>query len=189
MPIDQAHEQNNAVVKGSGGALGLTENPAAFRKWMIAQARLMEEFVTQYSPDIQEQHYHHEEGFSTQKTFKEQVLLLIQTIKDMGNPFLESTDELLNLDTQNVMDESVRDTVRSVESLGKDQYRNYQKSVLLDCTHSIHNPIKKNSLALFRHPKPKPKTKQAKQISMLKDDVALFSRLYIVAKHREGDMV
>ena len=59
MPIDQAHEQNNLIVKGSDGAVGLTENPAAFRKWMIAgpeQARLMEEFVTQYSPDIAEKH-------------------------------------------------------------------------------------------------------------------------------------
>ena len=40
MPIDQAHEQ----VKGSGGAVGLTENPSAFRKWVIAepeQARLI----------------------------------------------------------------------------------------------------------------------------------------------------
>ena len=26
MPIDQAYEQNNAVVKGSGGAVGLMEN-------------------------------------------------------------------------------------------------------------------------------------------------------------------
>ena len=29
MPIDQAHEQNNLIVKGSDGAVGLTENPAA----------------------------------------------------------------------------------------------------------------------------------------------------------------
>ena len=36
MPIDQAHEQNNELVKGSGGAVGLTENPSAFRKWMVA---------------------------------------------------------------------------------------------------------------------------------------------------------
>lgn len=35
MPIDQAHKQNNALVKGSGGAVGLTENPSAFRKWVI----------------------------------------------------------------------------------------------------------------------------------------------------------
>ena len=41
MPIDQAHEQNNLIVKGSGGAVGLTENPSAFKRWMIAQARLL----------------------------------------------------------------------------------------------------------------------------------------------------
>ena len=28
MAIDQCHEQNNAVVKGSGGAIGLMDNPA-----------------------------------------------------------------------------------------------------------------------------------------------------------------
>ena len=31
IPIDQAHGQNIEVVKGSGGAVGLTENPSAFR--------------------------------------------------------------------------------------------------------------------------------------------------------------
>lgn len=36
MPIDQAHEQNNELVKGTGGAVGLTENPSAFRRWMLA---------------------------------------------------------------------------------------------------------------------------------------------------------
>ena len=32
MPIDQAHEQNNELVKGTGGAVGLTGNPTAFRR-------------------------------------------------------------------------------------------------------------------------------------------------------------
>ena len=32
MPIDQGHEQNNEVVKSSGG---LTENLSAFRRWMV----------------------------------------------------------------------------------------------------------------------------------------------------------
>ncbi len=31
MPLDQAHEQENKMVKGAGGAVGLTENPVAFR--------------------------------------------------------------------------------------------------------------------------------------------------------------
>ncbi len=50
MPIDQAHQQNNALIKGSGGAIGLTNNPSAFRKWIISgpeQARLIMEFETE----------------------------------------------------------------------------------------------------------------------------------------------
>lgn len=34
--FDHAHEQNNAYVKGDGGAVGLTENPEALRRWMLA---------------------------------------------------------------------------------------------------------------------------------------------------------
>ena len=36
IPIDQAHEQNNAIVKGSGGAVGLTESPTAYQRWMVS---------------------------------------------------------------------------------------------------------------------------------------------------------
>ena len=31
IPFDKAHEQENKVVKSAGGAVGLTENPTAFR--------------------------------------------------------------------------------------------------------------------------------------------------------------
>ncbi len=47
MPINQAHEQNNMMVNSCSGVVGLTENPAAFRKWMIAgpeQARRGKDF-------------------------------------------------------------------------------------------------------------------------------------------------
>ena len=40
IPIDQAHEQNNAIVKGSGGAVGLTEKAQRPFKdgWSLAQS-------------------------------------------------------------------------------------------------------------------------------------------------------
>jgi len=44
IPIDQGHEQNSELVKGSGGAVGITENPVAFKRWMVAgpeEARLL----------------------------------------------------------------------------------------------------------------------------------------------------
>ena len=188
--IDQAHEQNNDLVKGSGGAVGLTDNPSAFKKWVIAgpeQARLVKESEQQYISEESNKQQHHEEGIYTQKTFKEQAQALVHTISVVSNPFLDDSHELLMLDTRNMMDESVVNTVRTVELVGRDQYNKYHKTVIKDHTHSIHEPIKKNSLPLFRCPTPKTKTKQAGQTSVLKDD-ALFSRLYVAMQHREGGM-
>lgn len=45
--IDQGHEQNNAAVKDDGGAVGLTESPAALKRWMVSgpeMARVIGEF-------------------------------------------------------------------------------------------------------------------------------------------------
>ena len=36
MALDQAPEQLNTLVKGEGGAVGLTENVAALRRWIVA---------------------------------------------------------------------------------------------------------------------------------------------------------
>ena len=36
MAIDQFHKQKNAIIKGSGGAVGLTNNLSALRRWMLA---------------------------------------------------------------------------------------------------------------------------------------------------------
>jgi len=106
----------------------------------------------------------------------------------MGNPFLDQSSELLTLDTANIMNESVLETVHSIEALGKKQFQSYYKAVLVDRTTSIHEAIKKNNLPLFKCPKPKPKSRQAKAIESLKNDVSIFSRLYIVAKNRNCDM-
>ncbi len=44
---DQCHEQNNAVIKESGGAVGLLMNPGALRRWTVAGpeiVRMVNEF-------------------------------------------------------------------------------------------------------------------------------------------------
>ena len=47
MALGQAHEQANANVKGDGGAVGLTDNPNALQRWMVAgqeMSRMVAEF-------------------------------------------------------------------------------------------------------------------------------------------------
>ena len=36
LAFDQAHEYANAIIKAVDGAIGLTENPSALRRWMVA---------------------------------------------------------------------------------------------------------------------------------------------------------
>ena len=40
MGIDQCHEQQNELVKGDGGAIGLTEDEDRLRKWMVCGAEV-----------------------------------------------------------------------------------------------------------------------------------------------------
>ena len=60
--------QNNECVNGSGGTVGLRENPSAFRKWMLAcpeQARLLKEFEDCFNMNNDDQ-CNHEQGHATQ---------------------------------------------------------------------------------------------------------------------------
>ena len=129
--MDQAHEQNSKMVKGCDGAVGLIENPSALKKWMISrpeQTTLLKEFEDCLSRSKGcELGDDHEEEFSVQKNFKQEAASLIQMIEEMGNPFLDDSNELLALDTRNVLGESVVDTVRKIHSLVNDQYAKYCK--------------------------------------------------------------
>ena len=68
----------------------------------------------------------------------------------MGNPFLDDFPELVTLDSHNCVDTSVAYALYSLENASIRQYQNYVAKALEDHTASIHEPIKKQSLALFK---------------------------------------
>ena len=56
--IDQAHEQNNGMVKGDGGTVVLTKNTSALRRWMTSgpeMARLVSEFEASMTTEAEVQ--------------------------------------------------------------------------------------------------------------------------------------
>ena len=193
MAIDQCHEQNNATVKESGGAIGLTTDPLALRRWMVAGpevARIVAEFE-EHANIAQEdgKHLHHEQYSSAQNTFQKDVNSLIVVFEELGNPFLEKGQDLLVLDTRDVMDNSVGKTVQEIEAIGEDQYKRFIEERLEKCDKPITEPIIKNKLPLFSKPMVKrPPTRQQNHITALKNDCSLFSRLYIACQTRDGDL-
>ncbi len=178
IPIDQAHEQHNAVVKGKGGIIGLTENPAALQRWLICGPELARS-ISEFESEIEHASYsssqlHHEEGLTAQTNFKQQVNSLVDVISTFGHPFEDDCPELVVLNTRACANDSVAVTVKRVKDLGREQYLKYKNEVLINRTGSIHDTIKRNSLALFRSPEPKLKSKTSQQLAAYRSNTSLF---------------
>jgi len=191
MAIDQCHEHNNAVVKESGGAVGLFTNPGALRRWTVAGpevARMVTEFESLQSCNQTTHHQHHEQHPGVQTSFMKVVKSLVAVIEEMGNPFLEQSQDLLVLDTRDILDPSVGESVRKAEKLGTKQYQSFVEERLVKCGVPITDVIPKNKLVLISHSPSKPLLKQKMLHTALKNDCNLFSRIYVSCQTRSGDL-
>ena len=106
----------------------------------------------------------------------------------MGNPFTENSNDLLVLDSRDLADPAIIDSVRNFEKLGQEQYDIYVGERLVNQTKSVWEPIKKNNLALFSRPPFREKAKSQLQLASLKNDCSLFSRLYVTSQVRNGNL-
>ena len=195
IPIDHAHEQNNKCVKGDGGAIGLTESASELQRWMVSGpevARVIEEFEsctrTRSEGMSQNAFLHHDESLGIQKEFTKSVKALTKTIEELGNPFTETSDELLVLDTRDIVHETVATTVKTVVSLGQRQYEEFVEERLQKRNKSVSEPIKSNKLPLFSFRPTKDASKKQQELNSLKENCSLFSRLYISCQARDGDL-
>ena len=194
IPIDYAHEQNNKCVKGDGGAIGLTENTSELLQWMVSGpeiARVINEFQAsqemskhEKEPDFR----HHEEIKGVQDAFVKEVKSPRATIEEMGNPFMESSENLLVLDTHDIADSSVTDTIKNIVKNGKRQYEEFVTKRLVKRNKSLLDPIQTNKNVLFSCPPLKTVSKKKMQIATFKQNCSLFAQLYVSCQVREGDL-
>ena len=192
MPIDQAHEQNNAYIKGDGGAVGLTDNPSALRSWMIAGpevARIIEEFHNEQNHHGGKVNIdHHDQTPSVQISFVKDVRSLVSVMEDLGNPFEEASGDLLVLDSKEIADHAAVDTIQNVQRIGQQQFQGFIKECLVERSKSIDDVIHRNKLKLFLNQAKTKTSKNKQQLTSLKSDVGLFSQLYIGCQTRDYNL-
>lgn len=167
--IDQAHEQNNATVKGDGGAIGLTQDEELLQRWTVAGpevVRILSEFETSiYSTTVaEEETHHHEEAKRIQLNFSQQVKALVETVDEMGNPFADPSGDLYKLHSKEVADKEQVIAMREAQKIGKEQYDSFVTERLVE-KKPISDPIKKKKLSLFSRPPAKEQAKSKQQIS------------------------
>ena len=160
-------------------------------------ARIIQEFEETYSKKVREEkRHHHEQILGVQAAFKKDVLTLVSPIEDMGTPFEEDSTDLLVLDLKEIMDDTVVKAVREMLSIGQDQYKAFVKERFQERTKQKTEAIKKNRLPLFKQQQKQQQqqqqqrnlTKDKQKVAALKNDCALFSRLYIACQSRDDNL-
>lgn len=186
--FDQTHEQNNAMVKGDGGVIGLTENPEQLRRWMLAGPevqRLINEFEADSSKE-QGNNLHHEQYSSFQEKIQGKVRSLRAGFLEYRNPYLHTAECLVALDTHLVVGEEGTTALRKFEEIGLQQYNDFVQSRLVTHEVSFFSPIKKNNFRVFTSRKKKIGGVTA-TIKALEANADLFARLYLAAEVRKLD--
>ena len=85
----------------------------------------------------------------------------------MGNPFLEKSEYLLVLDTRDIADPKVAQTVKNIEQIEKSQYQQYVKNRLIKKTKPLADPIKQKKLHLFSRQELRIDSKKLSQAELL----------------------
>ena len=151
-------------------------------------SRLVEEFEEGYDDDSSDSGGHHEQTKGVQDKFVKDVRSLVITIEEMGsNPFMEESGDLLNLNSKVVKPEKLVKAMQSMYATGVTKYDTFIEEHFKSGYKSMSETIHRNSLPVFSKPGVD-KPKGAGKLPGLKNDRALFSRLYIASQTREGDV-
>ena len=186
--IDQGHEQNNKIVKGDGGLIGITDQNINIQRWLIAApeiAKFIQNYEEQHGMCKSQKSIHQENNVSFQTKFEKDVDSMVAVLEELGSPFEDDGDDLVCLGSKLIADSSACETVRTVKDIGIQQYRQFINIRLEKNDKLVMDPIKRNRFPLFKYSTTK---SASSQIACLKSDCALFSRLYIACQTREGDL-
>ena len=116
------------------------------------------------------------------------VSSLINTMQEMGNPFTEDSQDLIALDSKQIMPKEVIDFVKGARMIGQYEYELFVTERLERGNVAITDTIKHNKVALFGTPTEKKRSNKEQKMVALKNDCSLFSRLYIACQAREGSL-
>lgn len=105
---------------------------------------------------------------------------LIEAFEDLGNPFLEESGELLDLDQSIIMPAEVEENVRNVITMGAKRYKEFLQKRILTQEVAFTAPIQQCKLKLFKSDLTAPHS-QRSAVATLKDQQAKVSQILLAA--------
>ena len=186
--IDQAHEQNNKVVKVDGGAIGILDNEQALLEWALS-GPYISNIIQNYDCTTNSSHY--EDTASFEKKFRMHRTLLVESFQKFDNPFVDPHEGLINIVSKEVLSENAAKSVMDAHKIGQKQYSTFMQEKIMNepsARKSLYCTIKKNNLILFRSKNAVKTPKSKLQTNTLKERVQLYSSLYVGCKSRQANL-
>ena len=146
-------------MKEDGGAVGLIENTAELTRWIIwgpEKARIVNDFEENMPSRRGSKaiYLHHVQIKSFQDKFGQHLVSLVSIMEELENLFLESDEALACLDTKDIAESIVCDTVNKIESVEKQKSQEFFTERLVKKTKSIDDTLHKDKLSLFSYKTP-----------------------------------
>ena len=115
---------------------------------------------------------HHEQYPKFQSDYKSDVIALVDAFEQLGNPFLEDSGELLNLDQSIFMPQDVVDNVRKVKDIGFQLYTTFPNKGVSYQEEAFAATLHKTNLKLFNVSLSEPRRKS--EVSVIKNQQANY---------------
>ena len=107
------------------------------------------------------------------------VIALVDAFEQLGNPFLEDSGELLDLDQSIFMPPNVVDNVRKVKDIGLQLYTTFLNKRVSTQEEAFAATLHKTNLKLFKSSLSEPRRKS--EVSVIKSQQAKTSQILLAA--------
>ena len=134
----------------------------------------------------------HPEGSVTeQKNFLDQLQCLLDLVESklIVNPYGETENQLVTLDTGEYMDPEISKSLKQLTSVGGELYSQYVKERIEDCSKPINDVISKPKLYTFLKPPSVTLSKGAAKLAYCKASAAIVTQMFVSLQARpDSDM-
>ena len=200
LPLDQMHEQLNDYLKNESGTVGNLDDPRTVRREQVARPEMVR-LISEIEDNLQSNTTHHEQyhGFQTKfqvlisanksscTVFHKPVFIfyqadvrgLVKSFQDLGNPFLEGSGQLYDVNSSAIMSPDVVANVENIITIGETKYFEFLKERILTQKTPIMDPIKQTRLKLFNA---KTGTRKPKAPTNEKESKSMTSRILLASK-------
>jgi hypothetical protein len=175
-----------------GGLSGFSTNEKARSNWTLtatSTATMTRSIMNMAGADDPDNWMHKDDTTSQLFRQEQQVRNVESIILRIGNPFKQPSDYITNLASGVQATEAVQKDLLLAWEKGSSRHHDFLKARILQQTVRIDDPMKKLSLKTFDSmgKSVKVQTRENKEV-MIKSDLAVLSRLLVIALSREIDI-